>query len=158
MKKNNNNAILIAIVALLIGAVGGFFGGTYYQKSQRVSFAGGMNGGGGARMMYGEQRNGAGFGGGATNGGAMGLRPVTGEITSADAKSITVKLADGSSKIVVFSDKTAINKADKASTSDLKTGTKVMVVGQTNSDGSVTAQDIQLNPIMRTAPANNQSR
>jgi len=153
MKKNNNNAILIAVVALLIGGVAGFFGGTYYQKSQRVTFAGAMNGGNGNRMMYGGQRTGAGFGAAAGGGNTMGFRPVAGEITSADAKSITVKLPDGSSKIVVFSDKTVVNKADKASTSDLKTGNKVLIVGQTNSDGSVTAQNIQLNPIMRTMPA-----
>ena len=63
--------------------------------------------------------------------------------------SVTVKLMDGTSKIVLFSDKTEINKAQQAQTADLKVGEKVMVMGQENSDGSVTAQNIQLNPVFR---------
>lgn len=58
-------------------------------------------------------------------------------------------LKRGSSKIVVLSDKTLINKAEQATKSDLKTGEKVAVFGSSNSNGSVTAQSIQLNPMFR---------
>jgi hypothetical protein len=82
-----------------------------------------------------------------TAGDRTGFRPVSGQIISSDSNSITVKQQDGSSRIVLFTDKTAINKANQASTSDLKVGETVAVVGQQNSDGSVTAQNIQINPI-----------
>lgn len=72
--------------------------------------------------------------------------PTAGEIIGADEKSITVKLQDGSSKIVLLSEKTQINKAEKATKEDLKKGEKVAVFGTENPDGSVTAQNIQLNP------------
>lgn len=146
-----NNAIFLALVALIIGGVGGFFGGMHYQKTQLPSFAGGPMGNGADNQMMmrnGERR--VGFNNASGQGQqAMQFRPVMGEITSSDGKSITVKMQDGSSKIVVLSDKTEINKAEKVATSDLKTGEKVMVVGKENSDGSVTAQNIQLNPMTR---------
>lgn len=63
-----------------------------------------------------------------------------------DDKSITVKLQDGSSKIVLLSNTTAYNKSATGAKSDLKTGEKVAVFGTENSDGSVTARDVQLNP------------
>lgn len=74
------------------------------------------------------------------------FRPVNGEIISADEKSVTVKLPDGGSKIVILSEKTSINKAAEATKEDLKVGEKVAVFGSENTDGSVTAQNIQLNP------------
>jgi len=79
----------------------------------------------------------------------MGFQPVNGEIISSDDKSITVKLTDGGSKIVILSDNTEINQAANATKDDLKAGEKVAVFGQENSDGSVTAQSIQLNPVLR---------
>ncbi len=79
----------------------------------------------------------------------MNGRPISGEILSSDDKSITVKLQDGSSKIVLLSDKTQINKATSVTKLDLKSGEKVAVFGSENSDGSVTAQNIQLNPQFR---------
>lgn len=136
--KNNMVAIIIAI-AIVMGA-GGFFGGMQYQKSQvRSAFAGQFGGAqGGPR--------GQGQGGAAAR---NGMRPVSGEILSADATSVTVKLPDGSSKIVLVTGNTQINKAAEATKADLVAGIKVAVYGTTNSDGSVTAQNIQLNPMIR---------
>jgi len=59
-------------------------------------------------------------------------------------------LQDGSSRIVIVSETTQINKAEQATKTDLKIGEKVAVFGQENSDGSVTAQNIQLNPTFRS--------
>lgn len=78
-----------------------------------------------------------------------GNRPVNGEIISVDEKSITVKMNDDSSRIVLINDQTQINQAQEATKSDLKVGEEVAAFGQENSDGSVTAQNIQLNPISR---------
>lgn len=135
------NTILIAIIVAVIFAGGGFFAGMQYQKSQRPNFQfGGANG------QFGNRRFGGagGAGGPGARGGA-----VIGEILSSDASSITVKLPDGSSKIVLISNSTTINKAATGTKDDLKTGERVAVFGTTNSDGSVTAQNVQLNPMMR---------
>ena len=69
---------------------------------------------------------------------------VDGEIISKDDKSVIVKLQDGSSKIVFFSDATEIGKIATGASSDLETGKTVAVNGSTNQDGSVTAKSIQL--------------
>lgn len=125
------NTIIVAILVLILGGGGGFFAGMKYQQSK--SPAGRFGNFQGNRNGQPQQRN-------------QGFRPVNGEIISSDDKSITVKLSGGSSKIVLLSDKTAINKGVEATKGDLKNGERVAVFGQENSDGSVTAQNIQLNP------------
>lgn len=133
--------ITISIIVAIIFTGAGFFGGMQYQKSKTPTFTG--------RVGNGQFGPGQGFNRGSGNGNSQmrnGFRPVSGEITSVDDKSITVKMEDGSSKIVILSDKTEINKADTATKDELKTGTRVAVFGTTNSDGSVTASNIQLNP------------
>lgn len=87
------------------------------------------------------------FGGNGTNGQA----PVLGSIVSQDSNSMTVKLQDGSTKLVLLSGNTAVSKTDPGSSSDLKTGDNVLVTGTTNSDGSVTAQNVMINPQLREA-------
>jgi hypothetical protein len=62
---------------------------------------------------------------------------------------MTVKLNDGSSKIVLLTGTTSINKAATAATSDLTVGETVSAFGTTNSDGSITATNVQINPLMR---------
>lgn len=137
----NNNVLNILIVAILAGAVG-FLSGMKYQLSKQPAFN---------RQFWGGQgmRSGQGQGNAGLPGDRRGFRPVNGEIISADEKSITVKLQDGSSKIVLFSDKTEINKAASGAKEDLKVGEKVAVFGTENTDGSVTSQNIQLNPMFR---------
>ncbi len=132
MKKVN----IIAIVLLLIGLGAGFFGGMQYQKSKSPQF-GQTNG------AAGTQGRRAGFGQNGNN------RPVSGDIISSDNNGITVKLTDGSSKIVLVSGSTQINKINPGTKSDLTVGQKVLVIGTANSDGSITAQNIQLNPQVR---------
>jgi hypothetical protein len=71
---------------------------------------------------------------------------VMGEIISTDETSITVKTEDGSSKIVLLTGSTSINKAEEVTKTALIKGVRVAVFGTTNTDGSVTAQNVQLNP------------
>jgi hypothetical protein len=129
-----NSLIITAILVVLVG-VGAFYGGMKYQAAKAPSFA----------RQFAGQGN---FprGGNVPNGTRAGFRPVNGEIISSDNNSITVKMADGSTKIVIINDNTLINKADIATKEDLTTGAKVAVFGTDNSDGSVTAQSIQINP------------
>ncbi|OGM18880.1 hypothetical protein A2686_05080 [Candidatus Woesebacteria bacterium RIFCSPHIGHO2_01_FULL_38_10] len=130
MKKNS---IVITVVVALIVAVAAFYGGMQYQQRQRFAgFRGGQNG---------QQFQG--------RGNFQGARPVNGEIISQDDKSITVKMQDGSSKIVILLDQTIINKASEGSKSDLKTGEKVAAFGTENSDGSITAQNISIGGMLR---------
>lgn len=138
MKESKN--ILIAVLgAILIGGAG-FFGGIIYQKSvtSKTPLSGRF--GGNTMPRVAGDRSGA----GVQRAGGMGFRPVVGEIISKDDKSITVKLQDGSSKIVVLSETTQINKAEKVDAASLAVGGTVRVLGSVNADGSVTAQDIQL--------------
>ena len=132
---NKNTVIIVAVVLVIVAAAGGFFGGMQYQKSQPRAagqFAG---------------RN---FGGGAGQGGSgsqnSNFRPVRGQVLSMDNNSLTVKLSDGSTKIVVLSGSTTFVKSSPGSQGDLKTGDTINVVGNQNSDGSVTASDVQINP------------
>lgn len=129
-----NKTSIIAIVCIIIAGAGGFFGGMQYQKSKAPVFGGFANG------QF-RQR----FGQGGANG---AFRPVRGQVISEDATSLTVKMPDGSSRIVVLSGSTQFVKSASGSKSDIKTGDTVMVVGTSNSDGSVTAQDVQINPPM----------
>ena len=133
--------IIIIIIISIIAAGGGFFAGTKYQASKRITA---FNRPGSNQQFRGMTNS---------NGNRMGFRPVAGEITSRDDKSITVKLNDGGSKIVIISEKTEVNKATTGTLEELKVGEKVSVFGTENSDGSVTAANIQLNPIFRNFPA-----
>src|SRR3990167_8719983 len=133
------NNYLTTIILVTIFAIAGFYGGMKYQQSKVNSLSGQFS------NRQRTVRNGR-VGG---NGNRSGFRPVAGEIISADGKSITVKLQDDSSKIVLINDKTVINKAQTVSKSELKVGEKVSVFGSENTDGSVTAQNVQLNPILR---------
>jgi hypothetical protein len=133
----NNMALIVLIVILVAG--GAFYGGMQYQKNQR--------GAGGFNRQFGAAAGGSGVFG-VRNGGVN--RPVYGDIIQSDANSITVKMQDGSTRIILVSSTTSINKAAEATSADLKVGEKVSVFGAANNDGSMTAQNIQLNPVIRT--------
>lgn len=133
-----NSTMIMIVIAIVIAGAAGFFGGMQWQKSQRGNFA--------QFAGNGQGRNGNANGQGRFG---NGMRPVVGEIISADDKSITVKLMDGSSKIVILSSQTLVNKAATGSITDLKTGERVSAFGTTNADGSMTAQSVQLNPMFR---------
>jgi len=137
------NKTTLAIVLLVVGLAAGFGGGYYFRGQQSTRARAGAYGasglpGGFQRYAGGTRGTGAGARGGA----------VTGSILSMDANSITVKLSDGSSKIVLLSGSTTYSNTASATQSDLKTGSNVAVFGTSNSDGSVTATNVQMNPMM----------
>ncbi len=137
---------VFVILLILVGG-GSFYGGMKYANSKRVAAFGAQGAGGNFR--------GGNFGGGAsgtTRGAGAGARGgfANGEIISKDDSSVTIKLASGGSQIVFFSTSTAILKAAAGSANDLVVGQNIMVNGSANSDGSVTAQSIQLRPAMQT--------
>jgi hypothetical protein len=133
--------VIMPIILVLLGLGAGFFSGIQYRNYQiaktRGNFA--VLGANGAQRFTGTRAG--------QVGGMMERGGVTGSILSMDANSITVKLADGSSKIVFFSSSTTYQNTLTAMQTDLKVGGDVAVMGTTNADGSVTAKSIQINPV-----------
>lgn len=157
-----NPTLLYSIGAIVVAAGIAFYGGMQYQKKQTPTGFGGRNGGfagalqnvpAGQRQQIQQDlqnaKSGAerqqilqryGIMGGRGNG-------TLGEIIAKDDKSITIKMTGGSTKIVYFSDKTTVAKNDKATAADLTNGKQVNVNGMANSDGSVTAESIQIRAV-----------
>jgi len=78
--------------------------------------------------------------------GGGGGRSLSGEIISQSEDSLTIKLADGSTKIVFVSENTQITKSVEGNLTDLGEGEQISVGGTENSDGSYTAASIQIRP------------
>jgi len=127
----NKKLIIAIVVGVLVVGGGSFYAGTQYAKSKSSSrsfnFASYGNG------QMGSGRSGQGFGG-----------ATAGKILSIDSKSVTVGLSDGGSRIVFFTENTPITKSAEGSTADLTVGESIVVMGQTNQDGSISAQSIDL--------------
>ncbi len=150
------NSVVVPIIVGVVGAGLGFAGGTVYAKySAQNNF----------RPMVGTNRpNGgdqnfrgtAGSNGKNTNGSAQGntllqMRggAVTGQVTAKDDKSLTIKLNDGSSRIVNLSDSTTYRISSESSLDKIEVGTVVATFGSANSDGSTTATSVEINHMMR---------
>ncbi len=131
MKKTR---LIIIIVAILVGG-GAFYGGMKYEQSKspisKFSSQFQKNAGG-------NSQRGAGMGNGANF--------LNGEVIAKDEQSLTLKMSDGGSKIIFFSDSTQISKTTDGSKDDIEIGKQIMVSGGQNSDGSYTAKTIQLSP------------
>ena len=131
---------IITLILIIIFSGASFIGGVVYQKSKSVV----LNR---TNQDY-QNRNGVrgvGQAAGMMNGRRGGQ--LIGEIISKDDKSITLKTTDGDNKIILLSSSTSINKTSDGSVGDLKVGSKIGIFGSNNTDGSVSAQNIQLNPI-----------
>lgn len=139
---NKKISIVSAVIAIVIVATLSFYGGTAYSSSKRVSF--GQGGQFGAGGNFGAQGTGVGRRAGmaGTAGGGM----VFGEILSKDSQSITIKLPNGGSQIVLVSSSTTVGKVATGTSEDLVVGGNVTVSGSSNSDGSITAQTVQIRP------------
>lgn len=138
----NNIVILVAVLSLALGFGGGYFFKNYQVGKMRPNFG---------SQLPDRQRNGqelqnaqrpqngqgpqAGFGG-----------MVMGEVISQDEKSITVKIQDGSTKMIILGNSTTYSKTQDIEKTELNTGSQVRILGNANSDGSITAQNVQINP------------
>lgn len=124
-----NKFVALIVISVIFLGVASFYGGITYQKSKQPSFPGRqiqtMNGQNGDRR-------------------AAGMRSVSGEIVNIEDNTVTIKTADGGSKIVVLSGQTKFNKTSDASKSDLKSGASIMVIGAEGSDRTITAQMITM--------------
>lgn len=134
--------IMTLLVVALVTGVAGFYAGTRYQAAKQPNFAAFRD-----RQAGTVQRN------TNTTGARGGLRPVSGEIIKHDDTSVTVKLSDGSSKIVMLTKITTVNKAVEGTKDDLTDGTNISVFGTENADGSVSAQNIQIRSGIPASPS-----
>lgn len=140
---NQTKTLMLSGALIIIVGAGAFYGGMRYEKSKNpfASFQRSGEANGGRLQMMGGQ----GQGGGnrvMRNGGGL----VAGEIIKKDDKSITVKLPDGGSKTIYYSDTTTVSKSTDGTKDDLTEGNTVMVTGTVNADGSVVAQNVQIRP------------
>jgi len=103
-----------------------------------------------------------------TRGGSRGGGSLNGQIVAKDATSFTVELRSvgqnggtaqvagtpvpQGSKIVFYTGQTNITKTVNGKITDLTVGEQVNVVGTANTDGSVTAQSVQIRPAMPVTP------
>ncbi|KKU78571.1 MAG: hypothetical protein UY04_C0033G0007 [Parcubacteria group bacterium GW2011_GWA2_47_7] len=137
---NNQKFIVGLVVSAIVFGGGGYYFGTKKASAATTSFAG-------ANGAYADRQGGAGAGGVAgarvarTGGGFSG-----GEVINIDTQSITVKTQDGSSKVVFYSPTTQISMMAAGTITDVSAGKNIMVTGNANPDGSITAESIQLRP------------
>lgn len=132
-KKNLSVMLVIFIITIVLS----FYGGMKYAQSKKTNFANRpvMQGNGNFannKNRMAERANGGMF---------------SGEIISKDASSITLKLRDGGSKIIFFSDSTEFMKMSTSTINDFNINDNIIASGTSNSDGSITATSIQLRPI-----------
>lgn len=141
-----NKYTIMWIVAVIVFGAGGFYGGMKYQESKSPNMMIGQLGTSAPRVgMQGGQMMQKGQNGNVS----MSIRPVIGKIVASDDSSITVELEDGSSKIILLSDETVIHEAESVTKDQLVEGETISVLGQEDNDGIVSAQTIQLNPVLQ---------
>jgi uncharacterized protein YneF (UPF0154 family) len=135
MKKN----LILILIALIIVGVGGFFGGMKYGESEALKNLTPEK----MREIF-QQRGGQFFT--QSQGQRQRAGFLSGQVISKDEKSLTIKLPDGSTKIVFLSQSTQITKSAEGSIEDIEIGKEVLVTGTQNEDGSLTARTIQVSP------------
>lgn len=140
---NKNIIGIIVVVALVVGG-GSFYAGMQYGKGQTSAGTQGFGQGGSGRTGGNGSRSGRNFG----TGGSM----LTGSVLSLTGNTLTIKNRDGSTRIVLFSDSTTIGKQVAGQLGDVAVGSDVSIFGTSNTDGSVTASNIQIRPPSSTRP------
>jgi hypothetical protein len=135
MKKEINKKIIWSVAGVIVLVVT-FYGGMQYGGNN-VRSAINSRGQNGISGQYGGMR-------GIRNGGGFTI----GEILSKDAQSITLKMQDGGSKIIFYTDSTKVSKTIDGTTADLSVGKQVTITGTSNPDGSISAESVQIRPII----------
>jgi len=132
---------LTAALIVVIGILGGFYVGARYGQghptvapSPSPSAAAGAGGGGG----------GGGFGGGGGGFGGAGGAATLGTITAVSGDTITVHNPRTNADVQVNISSARITKTGDGTPADLTQNQTVTVVGQTGSDGVVTATTIAI--------------
>ncbi len=141
--------IPIIIVIVILAGGSAFYGGMRYARN-KVSLREGSLLSENFRNLSAEQsqqfmqKNGEEGFAGRFNG-QTGPGSLNGEVIAKDDESITIKMRDGGSNIIFFSDSTEIGKFVDGLIDDIEIGKQIFVGGNQNSDGSYTAKNIQIN-------------
>lgn len=136
---SNMKTHIIWLVIVIVVGVASFFGGMKYQQSKTpaaTARTGQFGGAGGGAAGGFTRRTGA--------GGSSAGSFVNGQVLSVASNNITVKNMAGGSQIVILAPSTAYRMAVDGTASDVTVGSMVTVTGTTNSDGSLTAQSVQI--------------
>jgi hypothetical protein len=134
-----NKQITLFIVIVVAASGLSFYGGIKYNQTQSVAERTAN------RAQFGGGNNSSGNGTRVPRGGANGGF-TAGEVIAKDDKSVTIKLRDGGSKIIFLSASAEVTKSATGSAQDISIGTQVSANGTANSDGSMTAQTVQIRP------------
>lgn len=146
--KNQNIIIACVITAFIAGGVGFVAHGKIQDRYQGTGRMGDNN----ARQFMMDNRDDDEQGRGKFNKGdgqgMMGRGPAqTGEVTAKDAKTLTLKMSDGSTKLVILSDTTSYRASTESSLDKVEVGTKIAAFGTQSTDGSTVATSIEINPM-----------
>jgi hypothetical protein len=130
----------VALISLAVGAGGGYFAGVSTARKSEwrpERFAAGFDRDQtGNRTGIGARPGGIGRGAGMTRG----------ELIQVGEGSLTVKLPDGGSRIVLIDDSVQVTSCSQGDASILRVGQQVMATGSVGSDGSVAAESVQIVP------------
>jgi hypothetical protein len=143
----------VIALGLLIGILGGFYGGykvgVARTPAPSAAVVAGSNQGATGNARAGGFAGGAGFAGGGAcaTPGATGRSTVTGTITASGSGTLTIHDARCNTDVkVTYTGSTPVTKVVQAQSSDLANNVNVLVVGQRQSNGSVTATQISIQP------------
>ena len=139
-----NKLIVKIIITAVVAGGAGFYGGYTYGHSQTPPNNNtGANGG--QRQFQAGQFPGRNGNGGTRFGGANGSF-LNGEIISKNDQGLTIKLGDNSTRIILVPPSVQVTQAAQGTINDLKEGDSVTVTGTSNSDGSFSANSINIRP------------
>ena len=141
-----NNKFTIPGIAAVVALIIGFAAGYYVPHGAQNGFAGR----GGTAMLT---RGGTGGSFARGAGGTGGL--LAGTVEKQSDGSFTLNTRDGSSHVVLVTSGTSVTKSVSGSASDVTNGVNVIVTGTQNSDGSISATNIQLRPAGAGTPGAN---
>lgn len=121
--------VIVAIIALVGGIFWGKAMGASGAASTQRPFAGAF-----ASSTRGFAGRGAGAGGSV----------YAGQVASISGTNLTLQLPNGNSEVVFYATSTPVNEQASVPISKVAKGTNVIINGTANSDGSVTAQSIEI--------------
>jgi formylmethanofuran dehydrogenase subunit A len=131
--KNKNILYIVLGISLLVVFIIGFQIGKIQSKNSNL-----------ANFRNNQNFNRMGVTTKTANGNRMGFNSTVGEIIEKSDNSITIKLRDSGSKIVIVSNSTEVFKTMNVEKDNLKVGDNVMVDGKTNDDGTITANSLRI--------------
>lgn len=130
--------VAVLITAIVFGAVG-FGGGMMIgKKSASPGVSGRMMGANGTPGGFPGQDAQSGGGNFSTGNVAVG------KVTDKDDKSFTLKLADGSTRVVYYSSSTTFSKTETVTAGDVSVDTTVSAMGTATSGGDLTATRVTI--------------